>query len=84
MEAPYNRYVEVFMIINMIDDYVRLLREQESRSIRCEHMIEKFEGLSRSLAEQINLDKEKMWKKCSKKTAKHDTITSANLNLFER
>jgi len=59
-------YTDIFMIINMIDDYVSLLKSHDNITPRAGYMIQRFEKISESLASQIELDKEKMWKKCRK------------------
>ena len=65
-------YTDIFMIINMIDDYVGLLKSQDKISPKAGYMIERFEKISESFAEQIELDKEKMWKRCRKKQKEDD------------
>ena len=46
----------------MIDDYVRWLKAQDNIPPRTGYMIQRFEKISESIAAQIALDKEKMWK----------------------
>lgn len=57
-------YRDIFLVINMLDDYVKMLTEMPERSFYANYMIGQFERISRELAEQIKLDKEKMYKKC--------------------
>lgn len=58
-------YRDIFLIINMLDDYVRILKNPEiERGSYIDYMTEQFERISRELTEQIGLDKEKMYKRC--------------------
>lgn len=67
-------YRDIFMIINMLDDYVTILRNSEMhRDYYSQYMIRQFERISTELSEQINLDKEKMYRKC-RKMVKQDSI----------
>lgn len=62
-------YRDVFLIINMLDDYIKLLEQQQevSYSFYTDYMLGQFRRISSSLAEQIHLDKDKMYKKCQKR-----------------
>lgn len=67
-------YRDIFMIINMLDDYVTILRNSEMhKDYYSQYMIRQFERISTELSEQINLDKEKMYRKC-RKMVKQDSI----------
>lgn len=58
-------YRDIFLIVNMLDDYVEILKNSIGKSDHyTEYMISQFERISHELAEQIELDKEKMYKKC--------------------
>ena len=57
-------YRDVFFIINMLDDYVFLINQQGEKDVYTDYMLKQFERISKSLSEQIMLDKEKMYKKC--------------------
>ncbi len=59
-------YRDVFFIINMLDDYVFLINQQGEKDVYTDYMLKQFERISKSLSEQIMLDKEKMYKKCRK------------------
>lgn len=62
-------YRDIFVIINMLDDYVRILTQQRRESdYYTNYMIQQFERISKELSEQIGLDKEKMYKKCQRRT----------------
>lgn len=61
-------YRDIFLIINMLDDYVGMLSEQgRENNFYTDYIIGQFARISKELAEQINLDKEKMYKRCQKK-----------------
>lgn len=60
-------YRDIFLIINMLDDYVKILKDSDVIDQYTEYMICQFERISNELAEQIGLDKEKMYKKCKNK-----------------
>ncbi len=66
-------YKDVFYIINMLDDYVSILTQPDTkRDFHTDYMIAQFERISSELSEQICLDKEKMYKRCQKKADKDD------------
>ena len=67
-------YRDIFLIINMIDDYVRILNIQKEKSSYVDYMISQFERISYELAQQIKLDKEKMYKRCRKKQINNDSV----------
>lgn len=79
-------YTDIFMIINMIDDYVRLLKSHDNITPRTNYMIQRFEKISESFAEQIELDKEKMWKRCKAKQQREDESAGedALIQLFRK
>lgn len=60
-------YKDIFLIINMLDDYIKFLTQREKIDHYTNYMIQQFERISRELSEQIGLDKEKMYKRCRKK-----------------
>jgi hypothetical protein len=61
-------YRDIFLIINMLDDYVAVLKDSGEEINQCtKYMISQFERISNELAEQIELDKEKMYRKCQNK-----------------
>lgn len=62
-------YRDIFLIINMLDDYVNMIKHPEN-SEYVKYMIQQFERISKELSDQICLDKEKMYKRCRKKQAK--------------
>lgn len=70
----FSTYRDIFIIINMLDDYVRLLERQEHRGPRTDYMIAQFKRISASLAEQIQFDKEKMYRKCIKKQTEDEGV----------
>ena len=52
----------------MLDDYVAVLKDSGEEINQCtKYMISQFERISNELAEQIELDKEKMYRKCQNK-----------------
>ena len=62
-------YRDIFVIINMLDDYVRILTQQRRESdYYTNYMIQQFDRISKELSEQIGLDKEKIYKKCQRRT----------------
>lgn len=68
-------YKDIFLIINMLDDYVRILMQNKESDYYTNYMIRQFERISKELSEQIGLDKEKMYKKCRKRVEnKKDTV----------
>lgn len=73
-------YRDIFLIINMLDDYVRMLKRPENNWY-VKHIIEQFERISGELSEQICLDKDKMYKRCQKKADK-DNVGEAAFNLL--
>lgn len=62
-------YRDIFLVINMLDDYVNMLRHPEN-SAYVKYMVQQFERISKELSGQICLDKEKMYKRCRKKQEK--------------
>lgn len=72
--AVQSTYRDLFIIINMLDDYVRLLTQDEKHDYYKDYMRRQFERISKELSEQLNLDKEKMYKKCQKKTNERDNV----------
>ena len=73
--SVWSTYRDIFLIINMLDDYVVLLKQPgREKSIHTDYMIKQFERISKELAEQIELDKEKMYKKCQKRYEKPDDV----------
>ena len=78
-------YTDIFMIINMIDDYIRLLENKDNLSVRTTYMINRFKKISDSLTEQIGLDKEKMWKKVKiKEEQKEEVGEDALTQIFSK
>ncbi len=68
-------YRDIFLIINMLDDYVSVLTQPgRERDFHTDYMIGKFERISGELSEQICLDKEKMYKKCRKRQERKDDV----------
>ncbi len=67
-------YRDIFLIINMLDDYVEVLKKKEDRNYYTDYMIKQFERISLELSEQIELDKEKMYKRCQHKLNKQDNV----------
>ena len=68
-------YRDIFLIINMLDDYAVMLRQSEGESSTyTNYMISQFERISRELSEQIELDKQKMYKKCQKRNEEPDDV----------
>lgn len=68
-------YRDIFLIINMLDDYVQVLKQTgKQRSGYEDYIISQFERISQELAEQIGLDKEKMYKRCQKRTQEKDNV----------
>ena len=66
-------YKDIFLIINMLDDYVRLLTDPDKKNnSQTNYMIGEFARISKELAEQIKLDKEKMYKNCQKQNTGND------------
>lgn len=66
--AVQSTYMDIFYIINMLDDYVSVLTQPGRRKDwYTDYMIGQFERISRELSEQICLDKEKMYIKCRKR-----------------
>lgn len=60
-------YRDIFLIVNMIDDYVSVLEQEETRNYYVDYMIEQYKRISKSLSEQIQMDKEKMYLRCKKR-----------------
>lgn len=76
-------YRDIFLIINMLDDYVRMLVQlKEEKDFYTGYMISQFERISKELSEQIGLDKEKMYKKCRNRAEKPDSIGEDAMNLM--
>lgn len=75
-------YRDIFLIINMLDDYVNMLKHENSVYVK--YMIQQFERISKELSEQICLDKEKMYKRCQKKRekAEKDDVGGDAFNLL--
>lgn len=68
-------YRDIFLIINMLDDYVSVLTQPDrKRDWYTDYMIGQFERISRELSEQICLDKEKMYKRCRKRQMQKDDV----------
>lgn len=67
-------YRDIFLIINMLDDYTRILMENGEPDYYTNYMCKQFERISKELSDQIGLDKEKMYKKCEKR-AKNESDT---------
>ena len=68
-------YRDIFLIINMLDDYVVMLKQSgEQSSTYTNYITSQFERISKELAGQIGLDKEKMYKKCQKRYEKLDDV----------
>lgn len=66
-------YRDIFLIVNMLDDYVSMLTEPgRKNNFYVNHMAGEFARISKELAEQIHLDKEKMYKRCRKKKSDSD------------
>lgn len=63
----HTTYRDIFLVINMLDDYAGLLQQNPDNNGYTEYMIKQFLRISDELAEQIGLDKEKMCQKCKKK-----------------
>ena len=62
-------YRDIFVIINMLDDYVGILTQQHREfDYYTNYMIQQFDRISKELSEQIGLDKEKIYKKCQRRT----------------
>lgn len=73
--SVHSTYRDIFLIINMLDDYVIMLKQfGEQSSTYTNYMISQFERISKELAEQIELDKERMHKKCQKRYEKLDDV----------
>lgn len=75
-------YKDIFIIINMLDDYVQLLEQKDNRSTHINYMIEQFKRISSSLSEQIQLDKDKMYKRCNKKVNVENVGEDALTQMF--
>lgn len=73
-------YRDIFLIINMLDDYVSLIKQSQNNGY-VKYMAEQFERISKELSEQICLDKEKMYKRCQKK-ADENNIGEDAFNLL--
>lgn len=75
-------YRDIFIIINMLDDYVSILEQKENRSFYTNYMIEQFKRISFSLSEQIQLDKEKMYRRCSERLDSGNVGEDALAQIF--
>lgn len=68
-------YRDIFLIVNMLDDYVVMLKQAEMNgNHHTDYMIKQFERISGELSEQIELDKEKMYRKCQNRKGEQDSI----------
>lgn len=67
-------YRDIFLVINMLDDYASVLSQPgRKRDFYTDYMIGQFERISRELSGQICLDKGKMYKRCrERQEQKHD------------
>ncbi|WP_286080649.1 hypothetical protein [Parablautia intestinalis] len=66
-------YRDIFLIINMLDDYVKMLENAETvKGFYVAYMIEQFKRISGELSRQIELDKEKMYKRCTSRQQNDD------------
>jgi len=77
-------YRDIFIIINMLDDYVSLLEQKENRAVHTNYMIEQFKRISLSLSEQIQLDKDKMFKRCNKRLNSENVGEDALTQMFRK
>ncbi len=78
-------YTDIFYIINMLDDYIRILTEPGRKiDIHTDYMIRQFERISRELSEQICLDKEKMYKRCRKRQEQRDDVGEDALVMLSK
>ncbi len=78
-------YTDIFYIINMCDDYVRILTQPDKeRNLQTDYMIRQFERISRELSEQICLDRKKMYKKCRKRQERREDIGEDAMILASR
>lgn len=75
-------YRDIFIIINILDDYVMVMEKKENRSVHTNYMIEQFKRISSSLTEQIQLDKEKLYKKWSKRLNSENVGEDALTQIF--
>lgn len=68
-------YKDIFLIINMLDDYVSMLTQPgRDSNFHTDYMVGQFERISMDLSEQICLDKEKMYKRCQKRKEQKNDI----------
>ena len=83
--AIRSTYRDIFLIINMLDDYVFMLRQSaKENSAYMNYMIMQFERISKELSEQIALDKEKIFKKCQKRNEKQEDVGEEAMILGSR
>lgn len=75
-------YRDIFIIINMLDDYVRTWEQAENRNFHTNYMIEQFKRISASLTEQIQLDKDKLYKRWSKRLNSENVGQDAFTQIF--
>lgn len=83
-----SNYRDIFLIINMLDDYVKLLTAEEKKDLLDKpyycYMVEQFKRISESLSSQIELDKEKMYKRCQKRTTSDGIGEDAFVQLMKK
>lgn len=75
-------YRDIFLIINMLDDYVRIFETLPDRSFITDYYLNQFSRISESLSKQIQLDKEKMYVRCRRQTSKEDDTGKDALELL--
>lgn len=73
-------YRDIFLIVNMLDDYASLLQQNLKNNGYTDYMINQFLRISKELSEQIGLDKKKMHKRCQKKSDE-DNVGEDAFNL---
>lgn len=73
-------YRDMFLIINMLDDYVKMLTAPGLEGRRNEpyycYMVEQFKRISESLSSQLEIDKEKMYK-----NVRNEAIRTASVKM---
>lgn len=83
-------YRDIFLVINMLDDYARVLSQPgRKRDFYTDYMIGQFGRISGELSEQICLDKGRMYKKCrerqeQKNDAGEDAMLLASKSKAEK
>lgn len=83
-------YRDIFLIINMLDDYASVLSQPgRKRDFYTDYMVGQFKRISRELSEQICLDKEKAYKRCQEKQEQthdvgEDAMALASKNKTEK